>query len=524
MSAGSGAGTRTAAWPAARVPGEAPGTTPAAGQPPPATAKSKRQPLHGKPRFGSVTLLTFFLILLMLIPSNLVFAPMGGVGTPANIVALAILLWYVLSWITGRITPTGAGRPVRIAMFILALAVLASFVASMTRSIIESEILAADRGLVLILAFAALIVVPSQTINSYERLDTLLRRAVILGAVVGAIGIGEFYTGLNITNYIHIPGLSPATDVFTLLDRNGFNRPSSTAIQPIEFGVVMAMLLPFALQQAFDPLRPGGKIRKWLPVALLFFAIPMSLSRSGILGLAVAVLFIIPTWPPKRRKAGWYVLLAGVASLKFVAPGLIGTFVEYFGGLSGSSNSDVSVSTRTADYAAEFKYIAERPFFGRGFGTFMPELYRYTDNTYLLGLVEFGIVGVLALLILYFAGMHCAAAGRHLTTDQRQQELGQALIAAFWVAIVSGVTFDALTFPMFSGLLFLFLGCAGAYLGLMRAQSQGQTESRLGTIWLRNSRGEHPVLAASSPQSTSSSPRSSGNGHSARSQSAGEPH
>lgn len=501
MSTGPGAGTRTAAWPpAARVPGEAPGTTPEAGQPPPvpatamatakATAKAKRQPLHGKPRFGSVTLLTFFLILLMLIPSNLVFAPMGGVGTPANMAALAILLWYVLSWITGRITPTGAGRPVRITMLIFALAVLASFVASMTRSIVESEILAADRGLILILAFAALIVVPSQTINSYERLDTLLRRAVILGAVVGGIGIGEFYTGINITNYIHIPGLSPATDVFTLLDRNGFNRPSSTAIQPIEFGVVMAMLLPFALQQAFDPERTG-KIRKWLPVALLFFAIPMSLSRSGILGLAVAVLFIIPTWPPKRRKPAWYVLLLGVASLKVVAPGLIGTFIEYFGGLSGSSNSDVSVATRTADYAAEFKYIVERPFFGRGFGTFMPELYRYTDNTYLLGLVEFGIVGVLSLLILYFAGMHCAAAGRHLTTDQRQRELGQALIAAFWVALVSGATFDALTFPMFSGLLFLFLGCAGAYLGLMRAQSQGRTVSRLGTIWLANPRAEH---------------------------------
>ena len=63
MSTGSGAGTRTAAWPAARVPGEAPGTSPEAGQPPPAGAKSKvkRRPLHGKPRFGSVTLLTFFL-------------------------------------------------------------------------------------------------------------------------------------------------------------------------------------------------------------------------------------------------------------------------------------------------------------------------------------------------------------------------------------------------------------------------------------------------------------------------------
>ena len=78
----------------------------------------------------------------------------------------------------------------------------------------------------------------------------------------GFIGIAEFYTGINITNYIHIPGLSPAVNVNSLLDRNGFNRPSSTATQPIEFGVVMAMLLPFALQQAFDPARTG-RLRKW---------------------------------------------------------------------------------------------------------------------------------------------------------------------------------------------------------------------------------------------------------------------
>ena len=102
----------------------------------------------------------------------------------------------------------------------------------------------------------------------------------------------------------------------------------------------------------------------------------MSLSRSGIVGLAIALLWIIPTWPTQRRKPAYVVLLIGIASLKVVAPGLIGTFTEYFGGLSGSSNSDVSISTRTADYAAAFRYIMERPLFGRGFGTFLPELYR----------------------------------------------------------------------------------------------------------------------------------------------------
>ena len=67
---------------------------------------------------------------------------------------------------------------------------------------------------------------------------------------MAAIGIFEYYSGINVTNYIHIPGLSNNGDYTSLLDRSGFNRPSSTAVDPIEFGVVMAMLLPLALHQA----------------------------------------------------------------------------------------------------------------------------------------------------------------------------------------------------------------------------------------------------------------------------------
>ncbi len=75
------------------------------------------------------------------------------------------------------------------------------------------------------------------------------------------------------------------------------------------------------------------------------------------------------------------------------------------------------------------------------------------------------------MLIVYFSGVHCAAACRCITQNQQQRELGQALIASIMVAVVSSATFDALTFPMFSGLLFLIIGCAGAYLGLMKDQA-----------------------------------------------------
>ncbi|MFP5248782.1 MAG: O-antigen ligase domain-containing protein, partial [Acidobacteriota bacterium] len=54
--------------------------------------------------------------------------------------------------------------------------------------------------------------------------------------------------------------------------------------------------------------------------------------------------------------------------------------------------------------------------------------------------------------------------------DPIRRHFGQALVAAIAVAIVTSATFDSLSFPMFSGLIFLVLGIAGAYDGIMTAE------------------------------------------------------
>ena len=423
-----------------------------------------------KSRLDSVTLLTAYLMLLFFIPSTLVFGPLGGAGTPAVVISLCILLWYTASWIGGRAIPSGGGRPVRIGMFIFTIASLASFVAAMTRDISGSEVLSADRQLIILASWAGLVVVMSQSIVSYDRLNALLRRAVVAGSLVGLIGIFQHYSGIDVTKIIQVPGLVPRVDITTLLNRNGLNRPSSTATQPIEFGVVMAMLLPLSLQQAFATVPDGQKssrFRRWCPVVLIALAIPISVSRSGIVGLAVGILFLLPTWNLQRRLAVLGAGLFGLFGLKGAAPGLIHTLLTYFGGLFGNSSSYIGVQSRTSDYSYVFHYLAQRPLFGMGFGTFIPEIYIFTDNTYLLGLAEFGFVGVIALLVFYFTGMHCAAAGRRRTRDEGRRETGQGLVAAIAVGIVASATFDALKFPMFTGLFFLLMGAAGAYYGIM---------------------------------------------------------
>ncbi len=416
----------------------------------------------------AVNLLTIYSVLLLYIPATLIFGPLGGAGTPATVAALGVTLWSIISWLYGRIVPTGGGRSIRISLLVFALAILASFIAGMTRDITQVEALAADRGLISLASWVGIAVVACQFIVDYQQLDRLLRRLVVFGSVISVVGILQF-RGIDLTHYIKLPGLQTnSADQIVALTRNGFGRPWGTATQPIEFGVVLAQLLPFAVQQAFDP-KYGGPVKRWLPVALIAFTVPLTVSRSGVLGLGVAFLVLWPTWNSDRRWTSIPIIAFGIGAMHLVVHGLIGTFIGLFKSIF--TGQDSSVTARTGDYSDVFRYTSQRPLFGRGFGTFLPQLYRFTDNTYLLGLVETGIVGDLALLVMFIVGIRTASAGRRATADPGRRRIGQALVASIAVSMTSGLTFDSMSFPMFTGVFFMTLGCAGAYRQIMEKEA-----------------------------------------------------
>ncbi|MFD3803874.1 O-antigen ligase family protein [Streptomyces sp. NPDC058619] len=429
-------------------------------------ARRPRRRPRGRP-LDATALLSGYLALAFFIPSNLTLPGMGGVGTPANVFALLCLFWYLATWITGRIRPAPGTRLPRVVMCLLTVAVLASYLANASRGSSHKEVLAADRGLIGLLVWVSLVVLVSAGIQSRERLDVLLRRAVVMGAVVAAIGYYDFFTATNIADRISIPGLQSSVAQITTLDRGSFTRPRSTTAQPLEFGGMLALLLPFAVQQAFDPVRRHlSGWRRWGPVVLMGGALPLTVSRTSIIGALIVVLVMVVRWKPERRWAAVGLLLGSVACFKVVVPGLIGTITTLFG--SFLSNSDSSTQARTVKYSAIVPYLDQRPLFGQGFGTFLPELYFFTDNQYMLTLAEMGFLGLVALLALFFTGIHQGGAIRRLADSESDRELGQAFFASTLVSLVSAATFDALSFPMFAGMFFLTTAAGGSYLGFIR--------------------------------------------------------
>ncbi len=202
-------------------------------------------------------------------------------------------------------------------------------------------------------------------------------------------------------------------------------------------------------------------------------ALPLTVSRTSIIGIALVLAVMVLRWRPQRRWTAIGVVIASVGALKMVIPGLIGTIINLFS--SFLSNSDSSTQARTVKYSEILPYLTERPLFGRGFGTFTPDLYFFTDNQYMLSAAEMGAFGLVALLTLYLTGIHQGGAIRRLARTESDRELGQAFFASALVALVISATFDSLSFAMFAGMFFLTLGAGGRYLAFVRADAEAAT-------------------------------------------------
>jgi O-antigen ligase len=408
-------------------------------------------------RRDAVSVLTVYVVLLFAVPSALVFKPVGSSGTPAGLLAGALFLW----WLAGRLVPSlgaSAGRqPLRIAASACLAAVLASDVVAYLRPIDGLEIHAAQSAIVLIVGGLGVVLLTADGVSHIERLDVLLGRLTTAGAALASLGIVQFFTRFDIAAHIHVPGLSlnESTDYIQL--RDGFNRVAGTAAHPIEFGVVLATVFPIAIHQAMYA-TPERRNRARVRVALIAVALPMSVSRSAMLGVLAAGLVMAAGWTWRRRAQAAVAAVAFVAGMRLVVPGLMGTIRNMFTGLQ----SDSSYVARTQHASEAYAYIGQRPWFGRGFGTFLPSRYVLLDNQYLGLLVETGVVGLLAFVALFCTafgvGHHVACVG---ATEERRS-LGWALAAAAAVPLVTYITFDAFGFAMANGVTMLVVGCAGA--------------------------------------------------------------
>lgn len=407
--------------------------------------------------------LTGWLVLLFAIPANQVLGPLGAIGSPALVVAGGA----AMLWVAGRAAPTAPRigvQPVRIVLFVYMWYLLATVAFAQTRPLTPLEQSSSVREAVTMVCLSGVALLVMDGVRSLERLETLLRRLAWATGFLAAFGILQSVLGQRLIP--RVPGLRLNQVTAEIATRSVFNRPYGTALHPIEFGVVVAALLPLVLCFALES-QPGTRRRQTLVAASVVtaLAIPLSISRSAIVAVAGSMAVIWLGWSGRRRTQAAVIGVAALPVLWLTIPGLLGTFRSLF----TSFDSDPSVLNRLDRVPRILGLIREYPVFGRGAGTYSVESYFLVDNEFWVSTIETGIVGICLLGILLLTAAIAATSSRHhaLATPSTAH-LGWAIAAGITGIAVSIWTFDAFFFHILRGTLFLLIGAAGALWRLTR--------------------------------------------------------
>ncbi|UOD79538.1 O-antigen ligase family protein [Paenarthrobacter ureafaciens] len=418
----------------------------------------RREGLRGSSPGASdaTAFLTIYILLTCALPSNLVISSLGSIGRPSNLFALAGFGWWVLHQFT-RVTPTTTRRhPLRVALTVFLLVALASYAFAMLRGLPDTEASPADAGLLRLAGWAGVLLVAVDGLRTRENVRSVIRCVAVVGGLTAALGLLQSATGSSLIDWIRIPGLSLSSELANIDSRGGFIRAAGMAVHPLEYGVVLSTSLPLAITLA---LTGSGKRRNlwWIPVGLIAVAAMLSVSRAALICMTAAFIVLLFVWPKAIRRSAIMLVALLVAIIYVASPGMLGTLF----GLFTVGTNDPSISSRTNGYSTAFGMISQHLFMGRGFGTFLPA-YVIVDNQYLGLLVELGIAGLAAFLGLIAAGAYCAWRARRMAGDDSLRQTSQAMLASIVAAGIANGFFDALSFPMAAGLMFVLLGTAGA--------------------------------------------------------------
>lgn len=447
------------------------GTSAAVRTQPKAHWRSRRLlPVWGRFRsaFDATGVLSLFLVLLLVLPSRASVGALGAAGRPAFLLGLGGLGWWLTSRIISRYSTRGR-QPLRAVVFVWVLVTVIGYASGAVRALPENEARSADRFVIVQLALAGVALLAMDGINDRRRLDALLRRLVYLGLFLAVVGTLQFRFKYDLVPKLVPPGLSLNLPLLEVGSRNGTDllRVTGTTGHYIEFGVVVIMVLPVAMHLAMFATTTWRRRGWWAASIFLAVASSFSLSRSATLGLVLVLLVVVMSWRPRRQWRAAVVAVLAVGASRALVPGLVGTIR----GLVTNAGQDDSIDGRTKDYAEVRRLISERPFFGRGSGTFIPENYFFLDNQLLLTLIEGGVIGLAGLLVVFGVPYAMARSVRFGPGDEQTRHLGQCLAASVVVGFAVCGTFDAFSFLTYAGLLFFMIGLIGALWRLQREPS-----------------------------------------------------
>jgi polysaccharide biosynthesis protein PslJ len=371
--------------------------------------------------------------------------PMKTYGLPVNLPFQLepyrlFLLFLAIAWIgallvrKSRVSAAGLGVPIALLFVVAVASMLVNYqeLASLGGS--ETEVI---KPLSFFVGFLFVYMLVASTTNDLAAVDRLVRTLVAGGTIVAIAAIYEASTTYNVFDHLNewLPFLEKQQRDLDSA-RGGRLRVFASSQHPIALGVSLIMMIPLAVYLA-ERARGTWRSRAWLAAGLA-----LAVGSFGTISRTIVVMGVVcmVAWLVLRREQiqrFWPLLLTLPVLVHVVAPGAMGAIWKAFfpkeglvsslGGREGATGSG-----RFADYGAARALWEESPVVGNGPGSlaYVPieaearmreGLQAVTsaanlifDNQWLTMLVEYGVVGVVALAWLSLAVvLKLGAAGKH---------------------------------------------------------------------------------------------------------------
>jgi O-antigen ligase len=414
------------------------------------TYVTRRRPTY----IDAPALLGFMFVLLTIVPARFIVPGMTDLGRPGLIAGFLFFAWWLVAHFSPRLVMPGP-QPMRWAFLFFFVSLTLSYAAGSLRGLTSMEANGADRTMLYFCVFGGVLLAAADGIPNWLRLRGLLTILVTCGTIVALIALVQYTTEIDLTKYLALPGLEAKGWTPTYEERGAGIRVASTTTHYIELAAFLAMVLPFAIHFALFAGTPQRRRTSAIFCFLIAAGVAVTLSRTGIIALGIVMVVLFPVWGWRTRFNIGIMAVGLLSALGAVSSGLVRTIF----GLFDNADQNSSINARTERYPMAFHYISQRPWFGRGTGTWIPPQYQVMDNQWLITLLSTGFVGAAVIAALHITGITLAGLALKRSTERAEKHLCAALISTQLIALAVSATFDSMSLSYGTYVMTLALMC-----------------------------------------------------------------
>lgn len=332
------------------------------------------------------------------------------------------------------------------------------------------------KKLTLLASYVSLFVVVASVVrrtevHAFMTLTLLLAIATALGMILEyRFEYNPFY---SISDTV-LPGIFQVG----IIDPSGIDEIGRRAVQgpaqvPLEAVAMLAMALPIALVRLLQTGRTRDRILYALAAAMLLAAMVATFRKTAFL----APISVCLTLAYFRRRELLKLAPLGVVLvlvIQVLSPGALSAVASQ---LNSKRLGVTTVSDRTADYDAIRPDVWSHLAFGRGYGSYEHTSYRVLDMELLRQLIEVGVIGLLAYIMLVVA---VVAVARGPIRARRSDDSPVALVVAAVAVcfLMVSTLFDVMSFPHVPYLFLLMAALLAVMTGPGSAEEQETTLSQ----------------------------------------------